>query len=409
MHVLIVGPSTKAQRDYLESHGHSITRFIDRTQTQQPEKVMKGRVVTDFANEAIYSAHLDEIQARTAVDAVMTTYENSILHAAMIAKRLGLPGLPVEAAKACTDKFLMRSLFATAPEPISPDFAVAGSEEELLAFANAHSFPLILKPANLAKSLLVTKNHDLEELMANYKKAVSDMPAVYKRYAPHRQPKLIVEEFMTGSIHSVDAFVDADGVAHVLDAIVDYQTGYDVGFDDSFHYSRLMPSSLPAEEQVALKRVASLGCEALGMKNSPAHIEIIMTPDGPNIVEIGARNGGYRERMHRLANGLDILGATLQLALGQAPNTTITRHEPCAVLELFPMNPGKFVRLAGEDEAGKLDSFIQCNLHAKPGQMVGKSADGYKMCAMIMLHNSDKEQFDKDLSWVNENLKVETA
>ncbi len=409
MHIFLVGPSTKAHRNYLTTLGYSYTRFIDRTQTKFPDVALENRVVTDFSDESVYFADVDNINAQKPVNGVMTTYENSILHAAIIAERLGLPGLPVESAKACTDKFLMRTLFSKAPEPISPDFAVVSNEQEVLGFADNHDFPLILKPANLAKSLLVTKNHNKEELIRNYAKAVSDMPAVYKRYSPHRSPKLIIEEFMTGSIHSVDAFVDASGTPHILDAIVDYQTGYDVGYDDNFHYSRIMPSKLTVPQQDSLKHVAELGCRALGMKNSAAHIEIIMTTTGPKIVEIGARNGGYRERMHRLANGLDLQGAALEIAFGRKPDTTITRHEPCAVLELFPMTPGKFLRLAGEDEARKLASFIQCNVHAKPGQIVGKSSDGFKMCAMILLQNSNPEQFDKDLSWVNQNLKVDTS
>ena len=57
------------------------------------------------------------------------------------------------------------------------------------------------------------------------------LSGIYKKYAANRKPKMIIEEFMEGSVHSVDAFVDSNGTPHVLESIVDYQTGYDMGFD----------------------------------------------------------------------------------------------------------------------------------------------------------------------------------
>lgn len=405
-HILLVGPTTAATREYLDKHGHTYTQFLDIAQTKkQPHSTEV--VVADFADEQAYLAAADDLNTHVHVDGIMTTYENSVLIAARVAKGLGLPGLPLNAAEACTDKFIMRRLFAKAPQKISPDYALVDSEADVRKFAAAHQFPLILKPANLAKSLLVTKNHDLDELLANYKRTVEQIDGIYARYAPHREPKILIEEFMQGSIHSVDAFVDSRGEPHVLDCVVDYQTGYDVGYDDNFHYSRLLPSVLPNTVQEEVKKVAELGCKALGIKNSPAHIEVIVTPEGPMIVEIGARNGGYRERMHRLANGIDLIGASLELALGHVPTITKERNDSCAVLELFPKHAGVFKGVAHQTEAQELPSFVQLNVKVDPGTKVGKSADGYKMCAMVMLHNEDRQQFANDLAFVTEQVHVE--
>ena len=131
------------------------------------------------------------------------------------------------------------------------------------AFADAHDFPLILKPANLSKSLLVTKSCNLDELRANYERTMAKIGEIYQKYAPDRAPKLLIEEYLDGSVHSVDAFVDAEGTPHVMKEIVDYQTGYEVGYDDNFHYSRLLPSRLSPEEQEAFLKCAELGCRAL--------------------------------------------------------------------------------------------------------------------------------------------------
>jgi biotin carboxylase len=325
-----------------------------------------------------------------------------------VADHLNLPGLPIRAAEACTDKELMRQMFAAAPEPISPDFKVIDSENSLIEFANSHSFPLILKPANLVKSLLVTRSDSLDELLANYHSAMSQVDDIYRKYAPNRKPKLLVEEFLEGSIHSVDAFVDAEGTPHVLENVVDYLTGYDIGYNDNFHYARLLPSKLDQKTQEAIRHTASLGCRALGMKSSPAHIEIILTPKGPRIVEIGARNGGYRERMHRLANDIDIPRIAFDVALGKQPDITSGANRPTAVLELFPKTPGIFTGISHENELRKLPSLKYFALKQTIGEKVGSSSDGYKMCAIIILHSADTAQFEADLAFVTDSVEVTT-
>lgn len=406
-HILITGKKFSQFTQHLLDHGYEYTFLQDILTTKFPDKRFKRRVLADFSSKENLLTAVDSLKNRP--DAVVATYENYVLAAAWIAEHLGLPGMPVAAAEACTDKQLMRSLFAEAPEHISPAFSAVTSEETLRSFAETHSFPLILKPANLAKSLLVTKSHSLEELLTNYQKSIGLLQPTYKKYAPNRTPKLIVEEFLEGSIHSVDAFVDQAGNPHVLNNVVDYQTGYDIGYDDNFHYSRILPSKLSPEDQEALRHCAEIGIQALGMKNSPAHVEIIMTAAGPRIVEIGARNGGYRERMHSVANGIDITEAALTLALGKTPHVTARRNDPMAVLELFPQALGTFVGITNEAALRQLPSLNYLSVKTKVGALVGKAADGYKMCAVVMLHNDDKEQFERDLDFINSSVSIETA
>lgn len=403
---LVIGKKFSNLIAHILDNGDEYILLADRAAVKHPEKSIKRRVVTDFSSRESLLKTVDEL--RHSFDGVVATYENYILPAAWVADHLNLPGLPLSAAEACTDKELMRSLFAAAPEQISPAFAVVKNEQDIRNFAESHQFPIILKPANLAKSLLVTKNDNMDELVTNYQKSTELLSTTYKKYAPNRVPKMIIEEFLEGSIHSVDAFVDADGNPQVLAQIVDYQTGYDIGYDDNFHYSRILPSILSAEMQASLRHCAELGTRALGIKSAPAHIEIIMTRNGPRIVEIGARNGGYRERMHGIANGIDINGAALALARGEKPHISVTREDSCAVLELFPKTPGIFERLENEQLLRQLPSLKYLNIKATVGSYVGKSSDGYKMCAIIILHNTDAAQFQKDLIFVNDAVQIVT-
>jgi hypothetical protein len=406
MAILIVGRSHSGIINALDNRGEDYVILRD-IKGANLTKSIKNRVLCDFSSKKQILETVDGIS--TDITAVISIYENYILPAAWITEHLGLPGMPIEAAEACTDKELMREAFAKAPEKISPDFTVVKDEADVRAFAEAHTFPLILKPASLAKSLLVTKSNDLDELLANYQKTMQLIDDVYAKYGGNREPKLILEEFLEGTIHSVDAFVDETGEPHVLDCVVDYLTGYDIGFADNFHYARLLPSKLSPQQQSDLRHVATIGCKALGMKSSPAHVEIIMTPEGPRIVEIGARNGGYRERMHKMANGIDIMAASLDLRYGKKPNITKQTDFPCAVLELFPKSPGIFSEISQQELLEQLPSLQSFTIKQKIGDFVGSSSDGYKMCAIIILCNKDVEQFNKDLDFVNKNVSVVTS
>lgn len=407
-HILIVGKSFSGLKNYLDNHGYTYTVLQDMRTTKFPDKRFKNRVVANFGNRKKLFNSVDTLHQKNPIDGLLTTYENYILDAAYIAEHLGLPGIHPTAAMACTDKERMRELFAAAPSKISPDFAVITSEDDVTAFAHSHHFPLIIKPANLSKSLLVTKSTNLDELLRNYQKTIQQIDAIYQKYAPGQQPKLLIEEFLEGPIFSVDAFVDADGKPHVLENVVDYQTGYDIGYDDNFHYSRLLPSRLPSDQIEAIRQTAKAGCQALGMTSSPAHVEIIYTAQGPRIVEIGARNGGYRERMHALANNIDITQNAIALSVNTPLDLTPKKNDHVGVFELFPKTPGTFSGIANEETLRNLPSLHYLSIKAKPGQFVGKAGDGYKMCAVVMLHHADPEQFNTDMQYLNTQCTVLT-
>lgn len=408
-HVLIVGKSFSGLKQFLSAHNHTYTVLQDELGTKFPDKKLKNRVICSFRDRTSYLSAARNIHRHTPIDATIVTYEGYVVPNAIIAAELQLPGMSEDAAIACTDKEVMRSRFALSPEKISPDFNVIDSHESLTHFANTHSFPLILKPANLAKSLLVTKNDSLDELVANYDKARQLAETTYKKYAPNNTPKFIVEEFLEGSIHSVDAFVDIHGEPHVLEQVVDYQTGHDIGFDDNFHYSRLLPSRLSSENIQAIRHTAKIGCQLLGMTSSPAHVEIILTKSGPRIVEIGARNGGYRERMHRLANDINITNNALALALNQPLDITAKKNDHVGVFELFPRTPGVFTGISHQQELEQLPSLNYLSIKAKPGQFIGKAGDGYKMGAVVILHNSDQQQFMADKHYLSNRVTVKVS
>lgn len=382
---------------------HPIVLADERITPPNPELGAEW-ICADFSSKKALLQQVNTLPSP--IVAVMTAYENYVLSCAWINEYLGLPGMSEAAAMRCTDKYLMRRAFAATGNPISPDFAQVGSEAGIRKFAATHAFPLILKPTNLTKSLLVTKSSTLVELLANYRHTAKLLKKIYGQFAPDRLPKLIIEEYLEGTMHSVAGFAGHDGTTHILAPVVDVERAQDAGFDDNFLYARHVPSRLSKPDQERVRQCAQVGMQALDMRSSPAHVEIILTAKGPRIVEIGARNGGYRQRMYSMACGVDLLAATIDVACGATPNLRPTKDDCCAVLEFFPRTSGAFAHIQGAEMIASLASCVYFSVKATVGTTVGKAADGYKACAMVILHNKNKAQFTRDLAVVRANGAV---
>lgn len=404
---IIIGKTYKMLHQRLETLGHEWTLVKHSTVNAGYSKKKPNTFYCDLSSAETIKAGVTELSDE--INGVLNIYENFVLPSSRIATALGLHGITEESALLCSDKYLMREKFSKLERNISPDFDWADSWDQVESFAKNHGFPLILKPVGLSKSLMVSKNHDIAELRLNFDKIQTDGAKVYEKYSPGREPRFLVEEFMEGKIVSVDGFADSEGNATILDIVVDYESGYDVGMDDNFHYSRIIPSQSSEDVQAEIREVAAMGMKALKMTSSPAHCELILTEDGPKIVEIGARNGGYRARMHLLANDIDIYGAMLDLSEGKPLSVKPKRRDGCAVLELFPSAKGAYDRLENESELRALSSFNDLKITPKSGEIIGKSSDGYKMAARVVLFNENIEQFHKDLEYLKSKVSVITS
>lgn len=404
--ILIVGKSYSGITNRLKEAGHEYIVLRDRTTNKHPEKKYKRQIFGDFTSHESLISSIDTLAIKP--DAVITIYENYIIAATQIAEHLGLPGMPTDTALVCTDKWLMRQAFSKAPEQVNPDFTIVRNEADITSFASTHSFPLMLKPANLVKSLLISKSSNIGELLDSYRHTQDIIDETYAKYAPGRQPTIIIEEFLPGPLHTVAGFADANGIPHIMSQIADLQTARDIGFDDNFLYSRKLPSALTEKNRQAIIRTAKAGMVALGMRSSPAHIEIILTPKGPKIIEIGARLGGYRERMYDLSYGINMIDAAVAVALGKQPALKESRSDASAVIEIFPKITGRFTIIENAEHIESLPSCVSFTIKARPGSMAGRAADGYKFSAVIVLHNSDKKQLNADLSFITDNVRAKT-
>lgn len=337
---------------------------------------------------------------------VVTDYEHYLVDCAQIANALLLNSMSVDAANTATDKLSMRKAFKKYDSSITPNFSGLKNEADLIKFIDEFGLPVMIKPANLVKSLYVTKATSKKEALTLYREILRELPAAYSKLSVRRQPTLLVEECMVGSMHTVAGVCDSTGNLHLIDELVDVYSGYDVNIEDNFLFARLLPSALPDDTQKQIREVVRKGVKALRLQSCAVHAEIMLTEDGPKIIEIGARPGGYRHKMYLNALGISLYGALLNALEGKVIDLKPVKNNFHAVCEIFPVTEGVFDTISNLEKIKSLSSFKSISIRPKKGEKVGLAKNGFKYCANISLLNNDEKLFNKDYEYIRDNVSV---
>lgn len=388
--VFIVGKADSQQEmaGAIRSLGYKAGLLQDKTVPAKHPEAYDKIIQIDFEKLDEEIAQLEGLD----IAGLTCTYENYVIAKAKIGSFLKLPVASVRSAAASTDKYLMRQAFLDADPSITPRFAKVSSEQELLEFASSTTYPLILKPTSLVKSLLVLRCDNQEELMRNFSYAQAEIAALYKKYAVYdRSPQIIVEEFIKGRSCSVAAFVDNQGIPHFCEGIAAITTAQEHGVRDNYLYCRQLPLKADEELTRRLFEVSEIGVKALGMRSTPAHIELMYDGTDVKIIEIGARIGGYRPRMYRYSYGLDLAQQEVRLAVGDPLELDGAFTAYSAVFELFAEREGKFKQIRNLSNTAR---YTYLSIKPQVGTRVGPAKSGYKAAAVVIVTDKDKQRFD---------------
>lgn len=372
--------------------GYKIGLFLDKN-----AKLPLDPETYDHIVEVNFSSAQTMIQSLAGiplqVSGLICTYENYIVAKSRLAEYFKVSAPDVISAQITTDKYLMRKAFLKSDATITPNFALISSEKELISATNGLNYPLMLKPTNLVKSLLVLKCNSKKELLENYDYAKNKIGELYEKYKIYdRDPQLIVEEYISGKSCSIAAFVDSEGTPHFCDGIVALTSAQEHGVDDNYIYARYLPANIDKALEKKLFKTAEKGIRAIGLKSAPAHVELIFNESEVKLIEIGARIGGYRPRMYDASYGIDMIMQEIKLALGKKPDVSGTFRAYSGVFELFPEIEGLFDTIEG---ASDTEQYAYYSVKAKPGQKIGPAKRGYKASVVIIVNAKDKKSYDR--------------
>lgn len=298
-----------------------------------------------YADEFFNASTMDEDAVLKAAedfkpDGIMTLASDMPMRGVSKASdKLHLHSISYETSYKATDKFEMIKAFK-AHNVSSPWYFDVDSYEDLKALEGKVGFPCIIKPTDNAGSHGVAKVHDFEELLANYEYS----------HSCSRHGKVIVEEYLDGPEVSVEVMV-VKGRIHILQ-ITDKIT---TGAPHFVEMGHTQPSRLPENTQRQIREVAEAACKSLGIDKGPAHVEMKVTSRGPVMIELGARMGGDNITTHLvpLSTGIDMVGATIRVALGEEPDIEPTLNCGSAI-RYFKVPVGTIKAIEGVDKAKKI-------------------------------------------------------
>ena len=319
-----------------------------------------------------------EAAERHQVDGVITVASDMPMRSvAAVAKKMGLVGISEDAALKATNKSAMRRAFEQNGVASPLSFTVSNLEQFREAAAKI-SGPYIVKPADNSGSRGIYLVKDRQEGEEAYRYS--------HQYS--RGGDVMVEEFMVGPEVSVELLA-VEGKHHVLQ-VTDKMTSGAPHFVEIGHSQ---PSRLPVADVEAIKSLAIQAAKAVGIENGPGHAEIILTKNGPKMVEIGARMGGGCITTHLvpLSTGINMTQATIETALGQIPHLEQTETKGSAILFLLPPN-GRITEISGVEEAKAVPGVHTVEIQCKVGQLTGQLESGASRIGYVIAQAQTPEQ-----------------
>jgi biotin carboxylase len=349
--------------------------------------------LVDFSDEAAYADAIRAAVQETDADHVWHVgNEESMMLAYEVADELGKAVNSPQSVALLNDKLAMRTLLRD--KGISAvRFAVAQHWSEVEGLLADFTLPVVVKPANLSASrgtFLLTDPADLP--------AWGESLAAYEYDGP-----LLIEEYLCGPEFSVETLT-VRGEHHVI-GVTRKLLGPLPHFVERGHLS-----GLPANaETTAIAALAVELLDAVAYQCGPAHTEIILTTDGPRIVESQARLGGDKiPDIIQIAQGFDIARAIFGALAGRAPEQASAGSVGHIAYLSFPS--GVLQSVSGLDEARGLDFVHTLNFPFSVGDVLPETVSSKTRHGFVILTGSeDAAQAMARADRVRELINVEVA
>ena len=319
------------------------------------------------------------------IDGIMTLATDMPMRTvAAVAKEMNLIGIDEETALKATNKAEMRKALHLNNVPI-PKFYVVSNKDEYKSVVKQFNVPFIVKPADSSGSRGIFEVKDIhnEDLI---------IEAFEYCYPFSRVGDVVVEEYMEGPEVSVETLT-VNGECHVIQITDKLTTG-------APHYVEMghsQPTMLSKEIAEQISKVAKAANKAIGIKNGPSHTEIIVTKEGPKIVELGARLGGDNITTHLvpLSTGVNMVECCIKIALGEIPDIKKKWNKGSAI-RYFEQHAGVIDSIEGVDKAEEIDGVQQISIVHGVGEEVTEINSSGERMGFVIAQDVDVDAAIKD-------------
>lgn len=321
------------------------------------------------------------------IDGVMTLgSELAVPVVAHIVETLNLYGLSEDTALKATDKNAMREAFVAnaVPTPLSQPIATL---QEAYDFVNQYGYPVVLKPSDSSGQRGVTKVDSPAALQDSFSSALSFS----------RNEYAIIECYCAGPEINVTAAVSKGEVTCL--SVSNRVTAEPPHFGIAIEH--IAPPAVTDEALEAIKRVSAQAIHAIGLEDGIAYPQLIMSEQGPQLIEIAARiPGGHMREVALACSGIDMVDVAILQALGQAdplarcPRTQTTPAVSVKFITVldYPSTQLSIKKISGLDAARHASGVQLVRYHLKIGDKLPELSSSTARFGAVIAYAENREQ-----------------
>ena len=340
-----------------------------------------------------------------ACDAVLCLQDLRLVEAARVARILGLRHVSPECAALCRDKAAVRQRLADcgiAQAPFARVEPGPGSAQALLAAVGRVSLPAIVKPVDGfgSQHVFALRNAADCAVLARLADLVAAGPGDYGLGA-RASGAMLVERLHEGPVWGCDV-LRADG-RHLLLGVHEKIMAKPPAF-------AILGGCFTANcgQFAELDAWLCAVLDAVGFDNGAAHVELVMTGAGPQLVEINPRLVGARiSRAINAATGRQIHADVIALAIDGALPAPGTKPGHAVTRWVTAPAAGRLQAIAWPvvDRAAN----VRLHANARPGDDVRPALDNADRLAMVLTHGEDRARAEALAERIVAQTRVELA
>lgn len=385
MRVLIAG-TNRACHKRLRAAGHELVLLIPRSKLSAEDTSDRYQhvvVLDDAAERRLWVDIAIALHREQPFGAVAAFNEGTfeIVHAISEALQIHCV-IDVALYERVRDKSTTRAILTGAGVP-NCRYARAAGRSDIKRAITVVGLPCIVKPVDAEGSVGVMRIAE-----------VADIDAALDLLGDDQLDRgMLVEEFLVGEELSVEAL--SVGQRHQIVAITKKFTN-EQNFIERGH---LVPAPVSAADHAAIIDYVVQVLDALGFHDCPSHTEIMLTADGPRLIETHNRIGG--DRIMDLidhSSDVDMYDLVARQSIGEPVDGllpgTVTAKQSAAVWYADPVAARelKLAEVTGLEQARCLPGVLCVDLLKEPGSRQGSARGSSERSALAIAVGETAQQ-----------------
>lgn len=274
------------------------------------ESIDQFHVMPDLADQRAVIAGVAYLARTSRIDHVIPLDEYDLMTAAAVREHLRLPGMGESATRLVRDKLAMRVRASANGLPV-PAFVHTLNDQAILRFMESVPPPWLIKPRSEATTIGIKKLHSADEVWRH----LNELGDARSHH--------LLERFLPGDVYHADSIV-ANGEPVFVEVHRYARPPLEVFHEGGIACTATLRRDAP--EAAAIREVNRAVLQALGVRDSAAHMEFIRAHEDGKVyfLEVAARVGGaYIADLIQAATGVNLWTEWAKLEL-MPPDATYT-------------------------------------------------------------------------------------